>query len=469
MRLPSFTRPVTGARTRLVCGATFAFALAAGASVWAAFSGAIYTSEADGTRFNQNLYDSKPLVYLNGGPQNQNGSGLPDGVYFFFVTDPSGATLLSTDPAVCRELLVNGGAVAGGTGPCPHPSGAFNPANGSTAVQLIPFLDTPNNGGEYKVWLVPFASATIGLDGITIAFDPGNKKTDNFKVKGPSTCEGAECPPPLSTIAGEKFYDANVNGVLDPGEVGIPGWFIQASIPTNTTTDVNGHYAFLNVPDGIYSVCEVIPALKPTWINTTPTTIPDIAVPPDSLNNNFGNVCLGAGGGLTLGYWHNKNGNNVITKSLGGLSGLNALLGPLFLRNGAGGIVVPFASLTAFDNWIVGANANNMANMLSAQLAAMKLNVVSGGVSGSAFVYAGSCGNNPGGNPNFISIDQLMADSAGQLQLHPVTTAALDPTNRTIQECLKTALDDGNNNKNFVQSAPCDVNYSGLETSCLVP
>ena len=49
MRLPSFTRPVTGARTRLVCGATFAFALAAGASVWAAFSGAIYTSDADGT------------------------------------------------------------------------------------------------------------------------------------------------------------------------------------------------------------------------------------------------------------------------------------------------------------------------------------------------------------------------------------------------------------------------------------
>ena len=82
MRLPSFTRPVTGARTRLVCGATFAFALAAGASVWAAFSGAIYTSEADGTRVNQNLYDSKPLVYLNGGPQNQNGSGLPDGRLF---------------------------------------------------------------------------------------------------------------------------------------------------------------------------------------------------------------------------------------------------------------------------------------------------------------------------------------------------------------------------------------------------
>jgi hypothetical protein len=40
---------------------------------------------------------------------------------------------------------------------------------------------------------------------------------------------------------------------------------------------------------------------------------------------------------------------------------------------------------------------------------------------------------------------------------------------RPYQECLKNALDDANNNKNFVQLAPCDVNYSGLETPCLVP
>jgi len=445
-----------------VCAATFAFALAAGASVWAAFSGHIFTSLASGAVVNQNLYALKADVYVNGGPQNMNSSGLPDGVYYFQVTDPSGATLLSSDNAVCRLLQVIGGVISGATGVCPHANGSLNPANGATPVQLIPFDNTPNAGGEYKVWLIPIAAATVdAIDPRILLFDPGNKKTDNFKVTVPELTG--------STIAGEKFYDTNVNGVLDSGEVGIPGWFIQASIPTNTTTDADGNYSFLNVPDGIYSVCEVIPALKPTWINTTPTTISDITVPPDSLTNNFGNVCLGAGGGLTLGYWHNKNGNNVITKSLGGLSGLNALLGPLFLRDAAGGTVVPFASLTAFDNWIVGANANNMANMLSAQLAAMKLNVVSGGVSGSAFVYAGSCGNNPGGNPNFISIDQLIADSASQLQSHPVTTAAFDPANRAIQECLKTALDDGNNNKNFVQLAPCDVNYSGLETSCLVP
>ncbi len=254
--------------------------------------------------------------------------------------------------------------------------------------------------------------------------------------------------------------------MLDPGEVGIPGWFIQASIPTNTTTDVSGNYSFLNVPDGTYSVCEVIPALKPIWINTTPTTISDITVPPDSLNNNFGNVCLGAGGGLTLGYWHNKNGNNVITKQLGGLTGLNVLLQPKSVRNPNGTLAAPFASLTAFDNWIVGANASNMANMLSAQLAAMVLNVASGGVTGGSILYAGTCGNT-GLDSKFISVNDLITASSNSLALYGFTPAG--HPQRAYQECLKTALDDGNNNKNFVQLAPCDVNYSGLETSCLAP
>ena len=42
--------------------------------------GAIWTSLADGTIVNNNHYDSKPDVYLNGGPQNCSGGGLPDGL-----------------------------------------------------------------------------------------------------------------------------------------------------------------------------------------------------------------------------------------------------------------------------------------------------------------------------------------------------------------------------------------------------
>src|SRR5215210_1475674 len=71
-----------------------------------AFFGAIFTSTGDGATVNANIYDDKNDVYLNGGPQGMSNTGLPPGTYYFQVTDPSGATLLSTDPASCRQLTV---------------------------------------------------------------------------------------------------------------------------------------------------------------------------------------------------------------------------------------------------------------------------------------------------------------------------------------------------------------------------
>src|SRR6266481_6900934 len=101
-------------------------------SVFAAPSGAIYTTNKDATIVNANVqYAFATDVYLSGGPQNLNNPGLTDGTYYFQVTDPSGNVLLSTDNAVCRQLLVAGGRVVGSTGPaCKHSNGTPNPANG---------------------------------------------------------------------------------------------------------------------------------------------------------------------------------------------------------------------------------------------------------------------------------------------------------------------------------------------------
>src|SRR5215207_7767878 len=126
----------------------------------AGFQGAIYTTTFDGQSVNENSYSSNDAVYLSGGPQNASASGLPDGVYYFQVTDPSGRTLLSTDLAVCRQVRVASGRVASVEGPCPHPSGIPNSSNGSTPVKLAPFEATPNSGGEYKVWLISQVSST---------------------------------------------------------------------------------------------------------------------------------------------------------------------------------------------------------------------------------------------------------------------------------------------------------------------
>src|SRR5215203_7129429 len=146
----------------------------------AGFNGSIYTTTFDGRYVNENTFASKDAVYLSGGPQNQNASGLPDGTYYFQVTDPSGAILLSTDLAVCRQLIVASGKVAAAEGPaCQHSTGIPNSANGTIAVKLAPFGDTPNSGSEYKVWLIrQGANTTIAADGMHINFNPNNAKTD---------------------------------------------------------------------------------------------------------------------------------------------------------------------------------------------------------------------------------------------------------------------------------------------------
>jgi hypothetical protein len=144
---------------------------------------AIYTSLFDGLSVDQNLYDNKDDVYLNGGPQNPNGPGFPDGFYYFMVTDPSGAVLLSTDPIADRACTVAGGVISGVTGSGgTHAVGLMNPNNHSISVQLIPFSKTPSSGGEYKVWLTAAGDYNPQASNSTFGFKRSKSHTDNFKV-----------------------------------------------------------------------------------------------------------------------------------------------------------------------------------------------------------------------------------------------------------------------------------------------
>jgi hypothetical protein len=147
---------------------------------------ALYTTTQDGTAVNANIYATSTDVYISGGPQNKNAAGLPDGTYYFQVTDPSGGTLLSTDAAICRQVQVVGGHINGSIGPalCKHTNGTLNPANGTLPVELFPFLPTPNAGNEYEAWLVPTTAASVSAsDSAVLIFSPSDAKTDNFKVQ----------------------------------------------------------------------------------------------------------------------------------------------------------------------------------------------------------------------------------------------------------------------------------------------
>ncbi|ADX73205.1 hypothetical protein Asphe3_20500 [Pseudarthrobacter phenanthrenivorans Sphe3] len=157
-------------------------------------SGAIFTTDASGNPVNLNIYDSKEDVYLNGGPginAPKDAAGLPAGTYSFQVTDPSGETLLSTDPVACRQFTVDAsGVITSNTvsGACAHVTGTSTEDGGLT-VQLFPYNDTPNNGGVYKVWVSPTNLLDCSAPSARHCFVPRYSKTDNFKVRHPLIVE----------------------------------------------------------------------------------------------------------------------------------------------------------------------------------------------------------------------------------------------------------------------------------------
>ncbi len=152
----------------------------------------------------------------------------------------------------------------------------------------------------------------------------------------------------------------------------------------------------------------------------------------------------------TIGFWGNKNGQDLIgTADLQMLRNLN-------LRNENGSMFEPTTNAQV-KTWLSKASATNMAYMLSAQLAAMALNVFNGNVSGSALVYApGVTGANAAG---FITVDALMAEANAKLGANGLTKSG--SPDRSYQETLKNALDRANqdNSTSFVQSGPCAFSF----------
>jgi hypothetical protein len=443
-------------------------------------AGAAYTTFVDPSQclggspkgVNCNIYASKDGVYMSGGPTN--GSyNLSDGSYYFTVLVPGSQ---------------NGGFIDGATGnlSSPHDTAAdrtFSITNhtityagphlvgtgldGKPVVQLMPYDDTTNNGGVYIL-----AICQVG------ATSASQCKYDAFKVRtGSGSCTGSNCgsgsgsggEPQFPIVTGEKYYDANGDGQLDNGEVGIAGWQIGFHDGTSDTltTDADGTFTIELIPDtytffeyqGLQTISLQQGGSIPVWWqtgntvnqtlvtgNATATLNGDktytIAVDFDSIVTGvyFGNLCLGKGGGLTLGFWSNKNGQALITSTdLASLTALN-------LVNANGSNFDP-TSKTQYRTWVLSATAVNMAYMLSAQLSAMELNVSHGFVNGGGLIYA------PGIVPGstFLPVGTVMNLANQSLGAHPYTVSG--SADRTYQEALKNALDNANNNKTFVQAS----------------
>ncbi len=180
-------------------------------------------------------------------------------------------------------------------------------------------------------------------------------------------------------------------------------------------------------------------------------------------------VCLCTpSNGYTIGYWGNNNGKATLQ---GKDTAWRTLLSNLNLKNGAGAdFNIPAAPANTFttafgalNSWLQGANAVNMAYMLSAQMAATTLNVNYKGLNGSTILFISKSLTVNGANvvamlqghsvPGFVTdingngyikITDMLAAANLELGLHPITTSA--GANRNYQECLKNMCDQLNNN-----------------------
>lgn len=250
----------------------------------AGVNGAIFTTTANGGAVNANIYSSKCDVYLDGGPGPHapaTAAGLPDGDYYFQVTDPSGAQLLSTDPVSSRSFHVSGGVITSFTG-TGHATGVDqdHAAQGAITIQLAnstcpaDFLNTPNGGNVYKVWATPVASFignASNVDnpcgtGCFHGFLPSQSKTDNFKAQ----------PGPAATfcLTIQKQFSDGTNVYTD-----LLGWGMtvtdQSGVSNHYTTDSTfGQVMVCQLEPGSYTVTEDSSAPLPaSYFSTVPTIL----------------------------------------------------------------------------------------------------------------------------------------------------------------------------------------------------
>ncbi|MGI0041482.1 MAG: hypothetical protein ACRD94_05905, partial [Nitrosopumilaceae archaeon] len=258
----------------------------------------------------------------------------------------------------------------------------------------------------------------------------------------------------LGEIHGLKFYDITGDGIKQNAEPVIPNWQVRitgfdeitlVNVDQTVSTMNNGMYWLTGLTKGTYTATEI---LQNGWTNTTPLIITPINIISGTVSedNDFGNKCLAGTGGMSKGFYTNKNGQATIEDAPNGATPELALLTSKNLRNANG---TPFDPIsynglpvtTALKPWLTSASATNMANMLSAQYAAAVLNVEAGKVSSSAVIYAPELlpyASTIGPSLSAIgtiTVGDLLSATNTELGLHGLTLSG--NTYRAYQEALK--------------------------------
>lgn len=147
------------AAVAVAVGLTLAFTLGGGGPEaeeegvlpYAAIAGSVSVALHDGQPAAAVIFEDRCDAYLVARGQDSP-PRLPDGDYFFQVTDVSGEALLSSDEVRFRQFRVADGAIEGVSGQGSHAVG-IDSLRGAANVQLCPFADSPDSSGMYEVWV----------------------------------------------------------------------------------------------------------------------------------------------------------------------------------------------------------------------------------------------------------------------------------------------------------------------------
>ena len=398
---------------------------------------------AGGSSTNCNTYNAKADVYLTGGPQN-----LEAGTYFFKVTNPNGAVLLSSDAITERIFSVD----ASGNFDYLGATHTVSTIGSHDRIAMAPFDDTPNNGGVYKAWACLYDAATSTDD------QTADCKTDNFKVNG-TECVGDQCDPPelLTRLDVLKFFDANRDGIQQGGEPNLTGWKFSVARNLGLPFDALTSYSALN-PQDDYVVAEYAPDQS----NWTPSTATSFAftLGEQPVTVTFGNYCSVAANAHTIGFWGNKNGQAQIND--GGNSSELATLSTAFYLRRADGVRVQFTAsqYNDFNKWLQAATATNMQYMLSAQLAATWLSREAYGPY-DFYVPVSPVISTPGG---VMLLSELFSRAATLLNVSGNLVIGAAHPNRAYAEALKNAFDYVNNGGLVTPLTPCAFTFTANPT-----
>ena len=168
------------------------------------------------------------------------------------------------------------------------------------------------------------ALGETAVDTFTYTISDGNGNTDMATVFVTVTGKSD------ATLSGLVYFDVNNDGEVDITDQPIEGVTVElldssGSVVESTVTDADGAYFFVEVAEGTYTIREIQPSGVVDGIDSEGTLGGDavsindrisgiVVEQTDGENYNFGEQGQAIEGGdtATIGFWQNKNGQNLI-------------------------------------------------------------------------------------------------------------------------------------------------------------